>query len=123
MKHSSGLVQAISLVSGHHPHQVAQKTVQYVIVRIVPTKAWSADHSHQLRQAVHEFFESPIQMDLEILERLARPHRGKPQSMICEVPLWHSKIQLPHSKPMGMTSNLVAPRKCLFRNEYCLLYR
>jgi hypothetical protein len=55
-----------------------------VIVRIVSTKAWSVDHSHQLRQAVHEFFESAIQMDLEITERLALPHRGKLQSMMCE---------------------------------------
>ena len=86
LKHSSGLVHAISLVGGHHQHQVVQKNVEHVIVRIVPTKAWSADHSQQLHRAVQEFFEAPIQVDLEIKERLEPPSRGKLQSKICEVP-------------------------------------
>ncbi len=86
LKHSSGLVHAISLVGGHHQHQVVQKTLEHVIVRIVPTKAGSADHSQQLHRAVQEFFEAPIQIDLEIKERLEPPSRGKLQSMICEAP-------------------------------------
>jgi phenylacetate-CoA ligase len=86
LKHSSGLVHAISMIGGHYQHQAEQIALDHVIVRIVPSKSWTADHAHRLRQAVQEFFETPIHVDLEIKDRLQLPRSGKLQSMICAVP-------------------------------------
>jgi len=85
-KHSSGLVHAISVVGGHHQHQAVQKALDHVIVRIVPSNGWTADHARRLCQAVRDFFEAPIRVDLEVRDRLDLPRGGKLQSMICEVP-------------------------------------
>ena len=87
LKHSSGLVHAISLIGGHHQHQAEQVALDRVIVRIVPNKSWTSDHPHRLRQAVQAFFEASIRVDVEIKERLQLPRSGKLQSMICAIPL------------------------------------
>jgi phenylacetate-CoA ligase len=87
LKHSSGLVHAISVIGGHHQHQAEQTALGRIIVRIVPNKSWTADHPHRLRQAVQEFFEAPMRVDVEIKDRLDVPRSGKLQSMICAVPL------------------------------------
>jgi len=84
-KHSSGLVHAISGVGNHYQHQAEQVALDQVVVRIVPGKLWTAGHSDRLRHAVQEFFESPIRVDLEIIDRLDLPRSGKLQSMICEL--------------------------------------
>jgi hypothetical protein len=83
-KHSAELVRAITTVGGHHQHQVIQKTLDHVIVRIVPNHAWTAEHHQQLIEAVRAFFESPIAVQLEIKERLEPLPGGKLQSMVCE---------------------------------------
>ncbi len=64
-KHSSDLVHAITTVGGHHQHQVIQKALDQVIVRIVPNVAWTADHKQRLIQAVRLFFEAPVSVQLE----------------------------------------------------------
>jgi phenylacetate-CoA ligase len=92
LKHSSGLVHAISVIGGHHQHQVEQVALDRVIVRTVPNQSWTADHPYRIRQAVQEFFESPIHVDLEIKERLELPRSGKLQSMICGVPLETGRV-------------------------------
>ena len=83
-KHSSDLVRAITTVGGHHQHQVIQQAIGHVIVRVVPNCDWSADHSQRLIQAVQVFFEAPVEVQLEIKERLEPAAGGKLQSMICE---------------------------------------
>lgn len=84
-KHSSDLVHAISLVGGHYQHQVVQKTLDHVVLRVVPDRRWTDTHPARLQQAVVDFFEGPIRVDLEVRERLDLPRSGKLQSMICEV--------------------------------------
>jgi phenylacetate-CoA ligase len=83
-KHSSDLVRAVTAVGGHHQHQVIQKALDHVIVRIVPNSDWAVDHHQQLIQAVRDFFESPVNVQLELKERLDLPPGGKLQSMRCE---------------------------------------
>ncbi|HLN27363.1 MAG TPA: hypothetical protein VK395_06440 [Gemmataceae bacterium] len=84
-KHSSDLVHSLSLIGGHHQHQAVQQSLDRVVVRIVPNRSWTADHADRLHRAVQEFFEAPIQVTLEIKDRLELPPSGKLQSMICEV--------------------------------------
>ncbi len=83
-KHSSDLVHAITTVGGHHQHQVIQKALDQVIVRIVPNSAWSANHKQRLIQAVRLFFEAPVSVQLEVKERLELLPSGKLQNMVCE---------------------------------------
>jgi len=89
-KHSSGLVHAISGVGGHYQHQAIQKALDHIVVRIVPNRTWLPDSAARLRKVVEEFFESPIRVDVELLERLELPRGGKLQSMICEIPMSES---------------------------------
>ena len=85
-KHSSGLVHALSAVGGHHQHQAVQKAIDHVVVRVVPSQGWTPDHAHRIREAVQEFLEAPVRVDVEVRERLELPRGGKLQSMVCEVP-------------------------------------
>ena len=84
LKHSSGLVHAITTVGVHHQHQVIQKSLDHVIVRIVPSSTWTANHNEQLIQTVRAFFESPVRVQLEVKDRLELLPGGKLQSMVCE---------------------------------------
>ena len=83
-KHSSDLVHAITTVGGHHQHQVLQKALDRVIVRIVPNSDWTTEHHQHLVQAVRVFFETPITVELELRERLELLPGGKLQSIICD---------------------------------------
>ena len=86
VKHSSGLVHAISGIGGHYQHQAIQKALDHVVVRIVPSPEWRPDSADRLRRAVAAFFEAPVRVDVELCDRLELPRSGKLQSMICAVP-------------------------------------
>ena len=79
------LVHAITVIGGHHQHQVIQKSTDHVIVQIVPNCDWTPDHHQRLIWTVHDFFEAPIQVQLELKERLELRSEAKLQSMVCEV--------------------------------------
>ncbi len=83
-KHSSDLVHAITEVGGHHQHQVVQKSIDHVIVRIVPNRAWTPNHHQRLIQTVHAFFESPVKVQFELKKRLELSPSAKMQSMVCD---------------------------------------
>jgi hypothetical protein len=83
-KHSSELVHAITDIGGHHQHQVIQKAVDLVIVRIVPNREWDSAHGQRLVESVRAFFEAPIAVELELRERLELSAAGKLRSMVCE---------------------------------------
>jgi phenylacetate-CoA ligase len=93
LKHSSGLVHAISAIGGDYQHQAEQIALDHVIVRIVPSKSWTTDHAAKLRRAVQEFFEWQVCVDVEIKDSLELPRSGKLQSMICDL--------LPQNGPPG----------------------
>lgn len=83
-KHASELVHAISAVGGHHQHQLVQKGLDHVVVRIVPSAQWTASHREQFIRAVRRFFEAPIRVEVELKDRLDLRRGGKLQSLICE---------------------------------------
>jgi len=70
------LVHALSVIGGHHQHQVEQMALDRVVLRIVPDKSLTADHPYQLRQAVQDTFEPPIHVDLEVKEWPELPRSG-----------------------------------------------
>jgi phenylacetate-CoA ligase len=83
-KHSSDLIHAITEVGGHHQHQVIQKTLDQIVVRIVPNSEWTAGHNQRLIYAVQTFFEAPVRVQLELEQRLELSPGAKLQSMVCE---------------------------------------
>ncbi|HVA50821.1 MAG TPA: hypothetical protein VNH11_31045 [Pirellulales bacterium] len=83
-KHSSELVHVVTAVGAHHQHQVVQRTLDQVIVRIVPGREWTSEHGRRLVEAVRGFFESSIDVRLEVRERLELSPSGKLRSMVCE---------------------------------------
>ncbi len=85
LKNSSALAPMMNQVGGHHQHQIIQKSVDHVLVRLVPQPAWDQDHDSRLRKHLQEFFEGPVLIDVELTQRLELPLSGKFQSIICEV--------------------------------------
>lgn len=85
LKNSVPLAILLGKLGGHHQHQVVQRALEQVVVRIVPNRGWSDEHPERLRHLVRDFFEGPVQVDIEIKERLELPPSGKFQSMVCEV--------------------------------------
>jgi hypothetical protein len=84
LKHSSELVHILTAVGAHHQHQVVQNALDHVTVRIVPNREWSSAHGQRLVESVRAFFEAPVEVQLEVKERLVSSPSGKLRSMVCE---------------------------------------
>lgn len=87
LKSSALLAFRLKKLGGHWQHQVVQRAVGHVVVRLAIQGDWTAEHESKLRQAVRDFFEQPLRIDLEILDCLPVPPSGKFQSMVREVSL------------------------------------
>lgn len=83
-KHSSELVHIVTAVGGHHQHQVVQRSLDEVIVRVVPSHEWTSEHGRRMVEGVRGFFESPIEVRLEVTPRLELSPSGKLRSLVCE---------------------------------------
>lgn len=70
---------------GHLQHQVIQKAVDHLVVRLAVDSTWTAQHAEDIRLGLQEYFETPIRVDIETHDRLPLPRSGKFQSMITEV--------------------------------------
>jgi phenylacetate-CoA ligase len=85
VKHCAPLANALRQVGGHWQHQVVQKAGDHVVLRLAVDPTWSEAHADAMTRTLHEFFEAPIRVDLELHDRLAAPASGKFQSMINEM--------------------------------------
>jgi phenylacetate-CoA ligase len=85
LKSTAPLGALLDLLGGHYQRQVVQTALDRVVVRLVPSKDWSAAHAERLRGLLHDFFEGPLAVDIELTERLELPPSGKLQSMICAI--------------------------------------
>lgn len=85
IKSSSGTASILRQVGGHIQHQLIQKALDHVVVRLVPDRNWSEAHAARLVRALQGFFEAPVRVDVQIEERLELPRGGKFQNMICEL--------------------------------------
>jgi phenylacetate-CoA ligase len=72
-------------VGGHWQHQVIQKTVDHVVVRLAADAGWTSKNSDEIALKLQAFFEDRIRVDVEVHERLATPASGKFQSMVNEL--------------------------------------
>jgi phenylacetate-CoA ligase len=85
-KDSGFLVRNLRKLGGYHQHQIVQRAVDHVIVRLVPDQHWTSDHPARVVQWVQEYFEAPIRVDVETPPRLEISPAGKLNDVICEIP-------------------------------------
>jgi phenylacetate-CoA ligase len=85
LKSTAALTQLVRKVGGHWQHQVVQKALDHVVVRVVIDPSWTPKHATQIEANVREFFEGPIRVDMEIHDRLPLPPSGKFQNMVVEL--------------------------------------
>lgn len=86
LKNSSNLLFGLYKLGGYRQYQVIQQALDRVLVRVVPSREWTAAHPEQIRKVVHAYFERAICVNIEVLDQLPRPANGKIRDLICELP-------------------------------------
>lgn len=84
-KNSNYLAFSLRKIGGFHQFRIIQRTVDQLVVQLVPNQTWSDQHGEQIRQKADEFFESPIRLEIEIVERLDSLTNGKTVDVVCEI--------------------------------------
>jgi phenylacetate-CoA ligase len=84
-KDSGFLVRQLRKLGSYHQHQIVQKEVDHLVVRLVPGKDWSDEHAGQVAGWIQEYFEGPVRTDIETVERLEVTAAGKFRDVIVEV--------------------------------------
>jgi phenylacetate-CoA ligase len=82
LRHSHDLGEAVAGVGGVLQYQCEQQAPDRLVVRVVPGRTWSADHTPRVVSAAHAFFEAPIDVRVEIVERVPLGPGGKCPSII-----------------------------------------
>ncbi len=85
-KNSNRLALMLRKVGGFHQVGIIQRAVDLLVVRLVPDRTWSDEHVERLREKVTEFFEAPVRLQLEIVDRIELTAGGKTVDMVCELP-------------------------------------
>jgi phenylacetate-CoA ligase len=85
VKHSSALTIGLWRAGGFHQFQVCQRERDYVVVRLVPDRTWTEEHASRVTRAVHDFFEAPVRVQLELSERFELPRSGKLLAVVSEL--------------------------------------
>jgi phenylacetate-CoA ligase len=81
----SRLYLQLRAAGGSLQFQLIQRAVDHVIVRVVPDRTWTPEHTERIRQLVQEHMESPIRVDVVLQERLELPASGKLQIAVIEM--------------------------------------
>jgi len=84
-KSSSPLVAALHKIGGYRQYQVIQKAVNRVVVRLAIDATWTPGHGEKIRGWLRAYLEGPIQVDIQVEERLLPSARGKLQGIVCEL--------------------------------------
>lgn len=85
-KNSNRLALALRKVGGFHQFRIVQRTADHLVVLLVPDGTWSAEREAQYRKDVEAFFEGPVRMQVDLVDRLPLTPNGKSADMICEIP-------------------------------------
>lgn len=76
-RYCSPLLFGLEGLEASYQFQIVQKALDRVLVRLVPNKRWHHGMEARIVQMVHEFFEAPVQVEIQCLERLELPPGGK----------------------------------------------
>ncbi|MDB5335940.1 MAG: hypothetical protein JWN70_1559 [Planctomycetaceae bacterium] len=88
-KSSNEMIFGLYDTGGYRQHQVIQRSLEHVLVRIVPNDGWTVEHPRRLTDVVHKFFERPIGVEVQLVDRIEPAASGKIYDMICEIPVSH----------------------------------
>ena len=80
-KDSGFLVRQLRKLGGYRQHQIVQRALDHVLVRLVPSRDWTARHAARVVQWVQEYFEAPVRVEVETVERLPMTRGGKIQDV------------------------------------------
>ena len=72
-------------IGGCHQFRVIQRALDQVVVRLVPDRTWSGEHPGRIRDMVHEFFGSPVRVEVETVSRLELSAGGKSADVVSEL--------------------------------------
>lgn len=86
IKPTSELASELQIIGGHRQHQMIQRSLNHVLVRISPNQEWTERHAQQVVDVVQQYLESRLTVDVELVDRIAPAASGKIDSVICEVP-------------------------------------
>jgi phenylacetate-CoA ligase len=84
-KDSGFLVRRLRQLGSYHQHQIIQRAADHVVVRLVPSDAWTPAHSAQLVRWVQEYFEAPIRIEVQLTDKLERTSAGKLRDVVNEL--------------------------------------
>jgi phenylacetate-CoA ligase len=76
-KISTALVVGLRGIGGTHQFQIVQRAADHVTVRVVSSREWSDEHGPRITRLMHEYFEHPVRVDVELLPRFDLPRGGK----------------------------------------------
>jgi phenylacetate-CoA ligase len=76
-KISTALVVGVRGIGGTHQFQIVQRAADHVAVRVVPNREWTDEHGRRITRIMHEYFEHPVRVDVELLPRFDLPRGGK----------------------------------------------
>jgi phenylacetate-CoA ligase len=76
-KSSTDLAVLLTKVSGFRQYQLIQEASDRVVVLVVPAQGWTPEWLACFDITVREFFELPIELDVQVVERIELPASGK----------------------------------------------
>ena len=86
VKTPSDLVYGLRKIGAIHQYQVVQRALDHVVVRVVPSAAWTADHARRVVAAVRTHFEATVRVDVNQVDRIAPTAGGKVHNVVSELP-------------------------------------
>lgn len=86
IKPTCELASELQIIGGHRQHQIIQRTLNHVTVRISPNSGWSDGHAQRIVDVVQQYLEHRVTVDIQLVDRIAPAPSGKIDNIICEVP-------------------------------------
>jgi len=84
-KISTALVIGLRDLGGTHQFQIVQRAADHVAVRVIPNREWSDEHARRVTRLMHDYFEAPVRVAIESLERFELPTGGKLRVVVSEI--------------------------------------
>lgn len=84
-KTSSDLVYGLRKIGGTHQFQIVQRAVDHVVVRVVASAAWTAEHPGRVVAAVRAHFEAPVRVEVARVQRIPPTAGGKVHDVVSEL--------------------------------------
>lgn len=86
IKPTCELAAELQIIGDHRQHQIIQRSLTQVTVRISPTSAWTPGHTQRVIDVVQQYLENRITVEVVLVDRISPAANGKIQNVICDVP-------------------------------------